>query len=231
MKTGLLVTSAFAVALLGAAPAVYAGQITIDDFTTAQALTAPIGTVSSSAAGGGILGGERDAILSIVTDTNPFNDAEVNIGFGIVSHSNPSNVNSTLELQYDGVDGSSALDTGGLGNLDLGGFTGIAIDILSLDLPVDIEITVYTDGVGASTAMLNLAGGIAGQTFVVPFAAFVGAGDFGDVGAITFDFSGTTSFDLTLDLIQAVPEPAPLALMGAGLLALGLMRKSAVRKS
>lgn len=230
----LVSTTVAAAALVFIAVVPAQAKVIIDDFGDDQLLqqTGP-GTVSGSVLGANILGGERDSILTV--DSGP-GLAELEVSAGSLKYSNQATVTSHLQLQYDGADGSSALDAGGLGGVDISTLLGFAIEVLFTDIPVQLDISLYTDAANFSTAATVIPGGIgSATTFFVPFAAFVTMGgtgiDLADLGAITFDFVGGPAFDLAVDVVTAVPEPLPLAMFGIGLIAMGALRRRKATKA
>jgi uncharacterized repeat protein (TIGR01451 family) len=193
-----------------------AAPMTIDSFATnhsALALTfPPAGTsAGSSASGAGILGAERDMEIYLSSGVIAGNGLDAVVSSGFMSYSQDATIAGTLECQWDGADGSSALNPTGLGGIDLTG--GGAQDAIQLnlsfdDLPAETTWTVYSDGGNASSVTFTLPGLIFGNTrFVIPFSAFtpiLGAGaDFSDVGAITLTAgSSSAAPDLVIDDVQ-----------------------------
>jgi hypothetical protein len=167
-----------------------------------------------------ILGGERDATLDWVSGGRYYS-LDVNYeSSGVLEFSQGASGKSRALLVWDGTDSSVSLPpssmspavdlTDGLTN------TGLAVDVLFNDLPIDLNITLYTN-TGTVSATMALPGSITSNTtFYVPFTAFAGA-NAGSVSAITMQIDGTTSAgaDLTIDNFRsAVPEPGSLLLLG-----------------
>jgi LPXTG-motif cell wall-anchored protein len=180
--------------------------------------------VSSSVLDAGVIGGERDLILSIYEGNNGYQaSAGINVGGNpLFEYSTPSNMGGTAEIQWDGVDGSPTLNPIGLRNggavgLDLtnGGLKDrFIIAVQGDDLAAPLTLTVYTDATHFSTLQLDLPGGIdryTQQSFPMLFGNFAqGAGaagpaDFTNVGATTLLVDGrgsAMSLDLTLFLVN-----------------------------
>jgi len=105
--------------------------------------------------GAGILGGARD--LYVEKLNAPFGNTEMNAGGGGLRFSNTSGVSGKGTVQWDGADGSSALDIDGLADADLVmqlgcGLTGcvkfVAV-VEQADLGFDYNLVVYDmDGTG-----------------------------------------------------------------------------------
>ena len=212
--------SALAAALLSVlvtAPARVAAQsITIDDFSTNQpALTLaypPAGTsASSSASGGGILGGERDVQINLTGGTIP-GTISAGVSGGLFTYSQDATITGNGLVQWDGADGSPALNVTGLGGIDLtvgGTQDGLLLNVFFDDVVTPVVITVYTDAGNASALTVTLPGSIfaTSTNFVLPYSSFtttLGAGaNFANVGAITLSFgSSTTAPDVVLDFLQ-----------------------------
>jgi hypothetical protein len=219
-----------------------AGAVIIDDFETAQTLLANSGTPSASSSVGpaaGIVGGHRDAEAAWTSGPN---NVDLDIDTGTASALDLSLGSDTMgsaKLQWDGADGSISLDATGLGAVDLtAGATlnALGIKVLFDDLPVNIQLFVYTNAGNWSSATLGLPGGIfSASSYTVPFASFTAGGgggaSFSSVGAIEMviqpQFGAT---DLTLDFIEStyVPEPSSVALSAlalAGLMACAWRRR------
>ncbi len=215
-----LASSAFTAAVLAmlvTAPAQIAAQsITIDDFSTNQpALTLtypPAGTsASSSVSGSGILGGERDLQVNLTGGVIAGNTVSATVSSGFFSYSQDATIAGNSVLQWDGTDGSAALNATGLGGVDLtagGTQDAFLLSIFFDDLPVNVVITVYTDAGNASALTLSLPGLLFASTnFALPYSSFVttlGTGaNFANVGAITLSLGSTTTApDVVIDFLQ-----------------------------
>lgn len=142
------------------------------------------------------------------------------------------------------------IDYTGLGGIDLtGGGSLNSFELVTLfsDLNWTFDITIYTDAGNWTKIDFDASSVQIGSplTSFIPFSAFIddslcgdsnpapgvnlvtcgGSGaDVTNVGAIvtTLNTSGTVAIDLELDQVTTVPEPGVLALMGIGLLAIGL---------
>ena len=204
-------------ALLAAAPAAGIGGGTptvIDDFSTNQpTLTLtfpPAGTsASSSVAGAGILGGERDNLINLTAGVIAGNSLSSTVSSGFLSYSQDATISGNGHVSWDGADGSPTLDPTGLGGVDLtAGGTQNALDLAVFfdDLPLNITLTV-TSATGTSAATVASGGLIFSAThFVVPFSAFSatsGSGaDFANVGAIELtQGSAVTAPDVVTDSV------------------------------
>ena len=111
------------VALIAPAPTM-AQSITIDDFSTNQAALTltypPAGTsASSSVSGAGILGGERDMQINLTGGVIAGNTETSGVSSGFYSYSQDATIAGNGVLQWDGTDGSAALNATGLGGVDL----------------------------------------------------------------------------------------------------------------
>lgn len=250
-------------ALLGMSLSANAGII--DLFTTSQAELsdsiainggAPDGGASSSVIGGAdILGTERDLFVELL-DNGGVNTRNATIGVagGVMDFSVDSLAAGTGTVQWDGVDGSIALDPTGLGGVDLtaaGTLSGFSVTTLFSDAGYEFLVNAYTDGNNWTSISFSASAVNSATTSFIPFSGFTNpflcgavspapgvnsitcaAGnqvvDFTNLGALELIIDpngGSTSIDLTLDQITTVPEPSVLGLMGAGLLAGGLVAR------
>ena len=142
------------------------------------------------------VGGERDVQLTNTNNTGQFsfflgqNSGQVSIG------SNAAAEGIAL-IQYDGVDGSIALDATGLNGVSLGGGTageavpgggGFILNTATQLAGDELFITVYTDAANSSSTTVTLPQSNTLEEIFVPFAAFTTAAgtgaDFNNVGAI-----------------------------------------------
>lgn len=240
-----LIAAALALACAGSAQA-----IIIDSFVTDQSLTLaypPIGTsMSSSASGTGILGGERDLTINLTGGRMVGNGISSVVNSGYYSYSQDATIKGTGVIQWDGADASPNLNPIGLGgiNLTAGGIDSLVLGVISDDLPVDVTITVYSSAGNASSRTLTLPGQIDEETAKTyffkysDFSTLLGSGaDFANVGAITLSTGSSTSApDLVFDFLETseppavppsgtVPEPGTLGLLGLGAAACGLVAR------
>ena len=229
--------------LIGAATAGAGTIFVVDTFDgPAQSVTAT-GTAPSTASSTQdtieALGGERDLVVHkssgpMATDVS----ARINaLGQNLLLGSLDTQTTGAIDLIYDGNDNDAiAIDTAGLGGLDFltpgsVAANGFEVDLLFDDLGGRLNITAYdVDDADQATYSLALPAGVSGlQTLYIPFADFTATSTlqdiFGSVGALKFDFDGSSepALDLTVGEIRvttSVPEPASLAMAGSALLML-----------
>jgi hypothetical protein len=199
---------------------------TVDTFDTDQTTiervvgTDPIpSSVSSTASGGDILGGERDIQITIDAGTTTGNRLSSGVGTSLLSVGYEPSIEGTAEIVWDGPDGdATSIDFTGLGGVDLtesGAQDAFIIRINSDDLAASLIIEVFTDSGNSSTATLNLPGSIfSPEDRTVPFSSFtanLGTGaDFENVGAIVLSVTSTTPLDLEIDSFGTTStQPAP----------------------
>ncbi len=245
----------------------------IDLFTTDQAElsdgTVGGGGVSSSVSSGlgdiltgvGDAAGERDLFVELLdNDGVPTREATIGVAGGVLDFSVDSLAAGTGTVQWDGLDGSIALDPDGLGGVDLtagGTLSGFGVTTLFSDAGYEFLVGAYTDATHWTEISFSASAVNSATTSFIPFSGFtnpflcgavnpapgvnsitcsdaVGAPggtqvvDFTNLGALEFVIDpngGSTSIDLTLDQITTIPEPSVLGLMGAGLLAGGLVAR------
>jgi hypothetical protein len=155
----------------------------------------------------------------------------------------------TLQIDTAARPGSSNTISGGtwnVGNPSNGGSTGFVSwsdsagvdltdgainDALELQInQIDIGTTTLTftvTDVGGASSMLELTNQTAGQK-VFLFSDFSGTADFTRAATVQLAYITGNNTDLEIDLIQTrqgVPLPGTIALLGAGLLGLGVRRR------
>lgn len=181
---------------------------TFNDTTQSSNLGTTCTTVSSP--GTDIRGVERDILVNrtsgggtVVADANDTVPDSFSLSIG-------ASTQGTALIQWDGVDGSCALNARGLAPLSLSPDDGIALYVRSVDLNGAVTIRVYTDQSNYSTYSAVIPTSIIapGRIIYFPFESFtsVGAGaNFGDVGAIELLVDGTyvDSLDMTIDFVNS----------------------------
>ncbi|MFQ5415728.1 MAG: PEP-CTERM sorting domain-containing protein [Myxococcota bacterium] len=220
-----------------------AQAISIDTFATDQStiIFTPATTGSNQASGSGIVGGERDVTITLTSGVGVTGIASGgNYAYGHVAGSE-----GTISMVWDGIDGSSALNSTGLGGADFtdGGVSnGIALSVLFDDFPAPMTLTVYTDAGNVSQASVVLPGNIPPdpqmqfEVLFTDFSAIAGIGaDFANVGAFVLDIDGsaTAGLDVEIDsistLLVPIPEPTPAVLLAGGLVGFSWIRRRRFR--
>ena len=216
--------------LLSAILSFNANAVLIDDFDTGVGFVAD-GTTDGFAVSGfmdgvGIIGGQRDVSVELLT--NPFGSgsAEITVNSGFFSANTPSGATGRFIIQWDGDDaGSSVFNPAGLGSVDfLASSSALAIDLAFSDLGSMFELLICTNGgLSCDVSSFDFLGFPGGGTRIISWddAEFDGL-DFSDVSAFQATIIGDTSFDLSIDAVATteVAEPNTLALMGMSLLLL-----------
>jgi hypothetical protein len=229
----------------------------IDLFTTDQATITDNdgvagGGSTSSVVGADILGGERDLIIDQIAQdgpTDPSIESSIGVAVGRLAFSNDTGAMGVGEVQWDGADGSGALDPTGLGGYDLtagGTLNAFLIETISSDANWNFEVWAYTDATNytqVSFAANEVPSGTGPVLSAIPFAAFtdlcgvallpsgindvncVGTLDLTSLGALRLilntGFNGSPSaFDIDLRLGSITTVPEPGVL---ALMGMGLM--------
>ncbi len=225
-------------AIASAAAMAQAAPILIDDFSFDQTFLLDSGSVdavgiSSQVCGSGIIGGCRDLYVQKTAGTNS-KVASIGVENGELSFDSGSAASGFGIVRWDGAhfDSFASIDYVGLGGVDFAAVSiGFFLQVTSADLGFPFTLNAYTNA-GNSSSLTLFSGG-PGDYFI-PFAAFAfgvqtgGGADFSNIGALEaiINTGGSTeSVDLTIQLVQSVPEPGTLALAGLGLLGFGAVRR------
>jgi len=236
--------AALAVAAAGANAA-----FVIDDFSTSQALvrdgtTGDGGVGFTSVCGGGIIGGCRDIYVekfgaAVDDDTPGFPGLGVSafVNAGRLAYSQDTGQRGIGIVRWDGANNFAGITVDGLGGIDLtsGNVVGVRFQVLSADLNFPFTLQAWTDPTNTNTWVMSevTVNASAGPgNYDVFFGGFAGA-DFSRVGALQLVLNNglINDIDIQIDIIQNIPEPGTLALVGATLLGLGAARRRAAKKA
>merc|ERR1712063_237211 len=157
----------------------------------------------------GVVGGERDMQLTIVTGGNlQITTSSISGNTWNVANAK-ANVGSAF-LQYDGVDGSATLNTDGLGGVDITANNGLRFRLLlESDLATLYTITVADVEGRTSESVIDVAGDDTTQEYVIDFDDFQGNADFTNVGAVEIEVELFTQTDAILSLFAVVGPNVP----------------------
>jgi hypothetical protein len=187
-------------------------DVVIDLFSDNQASqSVSNGTITNSATGPNIMGGERDIILTAgarVTVNSKAQFDELVIGSSAASTGSNADRTFTAEIHWDGVD--TAVDKSGV-NLTPGFF----------------EVFIYNSALEVTSVLLPFEPVTSGSpvTFFIPFNFFSPVINLTDIIAVVLKLTATGNTDVNVGAIRAVPAPSILVLLSLGLLGLsGLAR-------
>lgn len=236
-----LTSCAFAGLLLGGVSSAHAALL-IDDFSDAQNVVttddADANYSNTNTTGTNFIGDNREFLIDL--DQNPDNTTvQLQTTGGQLNFTRGTNTINTFSIIYSGGELLTGVDFTDGGDLD-----AFTFGVAQLNFTVDVAITV-TDGDSSDTVAESIGFGITNTTYQIDYTEYSGI-DFSDVRGLQIDILGvnadfqanpgqTHSFgvDGLLNFVQAsdetpppsgVPTPAPLGLLGLGLLGL-LARK------
>ncbi len=189
-----------------------------------------------------IIGGYRDLYVEKLSNASTTKVVKADVSDGFLNYSSDTLTTGKGIVRWDGQGTTtSATPLMGLGGLNLSVFNSFELLTMFSDNGFSFNIELYTDATHWSRISLisnsHDAGGVEpGISSYIPLWGFTdcsnaipaytttcgadGAVDLTNVNAIQAvidPFGGTTSLDLTLNQVNAVPEPGMLALAGAGL--------------
>ncbi len=196
----------------------------LDDFSTGSYNSGyfSAGTVDAHITASGAVGGLR--YVSTTITANPLGgDARARVisGPGIYAVGTESQVDISSRLGY-GFANASLVPASNPLNLDLSLNPILKLSFVSNDVSQPVIATIYTNG-GASwySYMATAPSGITPSSPVDLQLDFTSvAGLLTDVDGIVFDFDPAEGGDFSLTTVQAVPEPASIAVIGMGVAAL-----------
>ena len=208
-----------------------AQALTIDTFSTNQVVYDGIGggaTSSTVSDALNILGTERTISVEQLGPGATPSSVSINVGTSGLLTLDNTDTFSVSKIVYNGIGGS------GLGGVDV--TEGGTLDTFSLfvvlgDFPTDIALTV-SDGTNTASLMQTSPFLAINVPLLFEYSSFAGDPvDFTMIEYISIDLITTHPMaDLQLAIIDfvgttSVPEPGVLAVLGFGLIGLGLVRR------
>lgn len=212
-----------AIALVASSPAF--AVVMIDDFDTGlYSFTTDTSSIVTDNRAATVLGGNRTTSTLVVTNPEQtFLTLKVgNPTTGTLTVGNGDGMVSRVEVAYGVLAPLNA-------NLLAGGNTAFRFRVRSNEKPLTYRIFLESSSAGGFQPTVT--GSIAAGTNFNADVAFSNwtATALGDVDAVYLQFENAAAGDYTLDSVSAVPEPATLIALGAGLAALVRRKRASVR--
>jgi hypothetical protein len=156
--------------------------------------------------------------------SNPLgNDARLRVqsSLGVFQVGTESSVDSLVQIAYGFANNSTVLGSNDI-NLDLTSSSLIKLTVRSNDIALPASVTLFTNsGASSFTRSLVVAGGVVpALPSTVTFDFSADAALLSDVDAMVFNFDAAPDGDYSFTNIEAVPEPASVAILGMGAAAL-----------
>ncbi len=239
------------------APQSFAAIVGIDSFnqTTQQLLFDPPPGGPAVAAGSTAfnettapesIGGFRDLFIQTDEEISFADRGSVAVvsSAGQAQIANTVNSKINVAMTWDGGDNAAAVNTSGLGGVDLidGTNTGLLLDINFADLGVDLAFNIWDTAGNLATVSRNFGTQVTNEQVFFDYADLVGdTVDLTNVGAIQLLASGPQAYDVDFSLLQSinpnppttppptVSAPATIALVGLGMIGVSMTARK--RKS
>ena len=224
---GLIIVSALMVS--GAASAV---TILVDDFSNGN-ITQNVDSFGMEAIANtpaSVLGGNRGTYIGQTTTDN-LQRSQLRVASNRLAVSNDDGVANSATLAY-GAAGTSGPNTFLLNfatNLSLGTNDALKLSFIRNDLPLTVYVDLYSNGTTVAASYTKIVSG--GQ--FSPFDVMIGAADltsgsatWNDFDMMAISFDTNVNGDFSLGRVEAVPEPATMLALSAGLVAMARRRKN-----
>ncbi len=204
--------------------AVSAQAAIIDDFSTGV-YSGSINTGSlKSFQIGTMVGGDRHTHLEVQSSTGL--SIQIDAVAGILALSSQAQVDGFACLTYGVALPASAPVADDL-NLDLSGQNQFVINVLSYDLDTNFKLELFSSSTGNTSSVSKTITG-ANTSSLTPvvfnYSEFTGI-NFGDIDRVLVKIDPLGEGDLVITSVEAVPEPATMALL-AGLAAISRRKRA-----